>query len=81
MAHHPNGTLDEKLLPSVGNGRVATNVFSADAFVNGVYSGRLGESHRARLRPRHSSDFAVQGCSEAEEGRQYLLDMYRGERF
>ncbi|CAG9784083.1 unnamed protein product [Diatraea saccharalis] len=36
-------------MPSVGNGHVATNVFSDTVYMNGLYNGRGGRSHRARI--------------------------------
>ena len=78
MARHDNGTINEKLLRSVGNGHIATNVFGDTVFVDGVYNGRLGESHRARLRARHASDFEVVGCTGQQEERLYILNMESG---
>ncbi len=67
------------LLASVGNGHLATNVFSDAVFVNGVYNGRLGESHRARVQSLHASEFRiVEGCVSQEPERLYRLDMRRG---
>ncbi|CAK1544235.1 unnamed protein product [Leptosia nina] len=40
---------DDHFMPSVGNGHIATNVFSDTVYMNGVYNGRKGESRRARI--------------------------------
>ncbi|XP_013201193.2 protein-glucosylgalactosylhydroxylysine glucosidase [Amyelois transitella] len=40
---------DDRLMPSIGNGHIATNIFSDTVYMNGVYNGRKGESHRARI--------------------------------
>ncbi|XP_047545214.1 protein-glucosylgalactosylhydroxylysine glucosidase [Vanessa atalanta] len=40
---------DDRFMPSVGNGHIATNVFSDTVYMNGLYNGRKGESHRARI--------------------------------
>lgn len=34
---------------SIGNGHVATDVFSDTVYMNGLYNGERGESHRARV--------------------------------
>ncbi|RVE43011.1 hypothetical protein evm_012323 [Chilo suppressalis] len=40
---------DERFMASIGNGHVATNVFSDTVYMNGLYNGRAGRSHRARI--------------------------------
>ncbi|CAH2067404.1 unnamed protein product, partial [Iphiclides podalirius] len=40
---------DNRFMPSVGNGHLATNVFSDTVYMNGLYNGFRGESHRARI--------------------------------
>ncbi|XP_045763177.1 protein-glucosylgalactosylhydroxylysine glucosidase [Maniola jurtina] len=40
---------DDRFMPSVGNGHLATNVFSDTVYMNGLYNGRRGESRRARI--------------------------------
>ena len=39
---------DPRLVPAVGNGRVATQVLSDTIYVNNVYNGFGNNSHRAR---------------------------------
>lgn len=36
-------------MASIGNGHVAANVFSDTVYMNGLYNGNKGESHRARI--------------------------------
>lgn len=36
-------------MPSIGNGHLATNVFSDTVYMNGLYNGHRGESRRARI--------------------------------
>lgn len=36
-------------MPSIGNGHVATNIFSDTVYLNGLYNGEKGESRRARI--------------------------------
>jgi protein-glucosylgalactosylhydroxylysine glucosidase len=40
---------DDRFMPAVGNGHIATNVFSDTVHINGLYNGRAGESRRARI--------------------------------
>ncbi|XP_041984111.1 protein-glucosylgalactosylhydroxylysine glucosidase-like isoform X1 [Aricia agestis] len=40
---------DDHFMPSIGNGHVATNIFSDTVYMNGLYNGRKGESRRARI--------------------------------
>ncbi|XP_039765165.1 protein-glucosylgalactosylhydroxylysine glucosidase [Pararge aegeria] len=40
---------DDRFMPSIGNGHLATNVFSDTVYMNGLYNGRKGESRRARI--------------------------------
>ena len=72
-------SLNVRLLPSVGNGHLATNVWSDSIYVNGVYNGRLGNSSRARIQSMHASDFYVTGCDDPE--RLYRLDTRQGTVF
>ena len=73
---NPDGSVNERLLPSVGNGHIATNVFTDTLFVNGVYTGRLGESHRARIQSLYASEWEVEGCADPQ--RTYRLDTRQG---
>ncbi|XP_059058126.1 protein-glucosylgalactosylhydroxylysine glucosidase isoform X1 [Achroia grisella] len=41
--------LEDRFMPSIGNGHIATNIFSDTVYMNGLYNGRKGESHRARI--------------------------------
>ncbi|XP_045486467.1 protein-glucosylgalactosylhydroxylysine glucosidase [Pieris rapae] len=40
---------DDHFMPSIGNGHIATNIFSDTVYKNGLYNGRKGESRRARI--------------------------------
>ncbi|XP_049885269.1 protein-glucosylgalactosylhydroxylysine glucosidase [Pectinophora gossypiella] len=40
---------DDRFMPSIGNGHLATNIFSDTVYMNGLYNGRQGESRRARI--------------------------------
>ncbi|KOB62597.1 Maltose phosphorylase, partial [Operophtera brumata] len=36
-------------MPSIGNGHIAANIFSDTVYMNGLYNGKNGNSHRARI--------------------------------
>lgn len=38
-----------RFMPSIGNGHLATTVFSDTVYMNGLYNGLNGRSHRARI--------------------------------
>lgn len=40
---------DEHFMASIGNGQIATNVFSDTVYMNGLYNGKQGLSRRARI--------------------------------
>ncbi|XP_053605978.1 protein-glucosylgalactosylhydroxylysine glucosidase [Plodia interpunctella] len=40
---------EDRFMPSIGNGHIATNIFSDTIYMNGVYNGKKGKSHRARI--------------------------------
>ncbi|CAG9133486.1 unnamed protein product [Plutella xylostella] len=40
---------DDRFMPSIGNGHIATNIFSDTVYMNGLYNGKHGESRRARI--------------------------------
>jgi protein-glucosylgalactosylhydroxylysine glucosidase len=40
---------DDRFMPAIGNGHIATNVFSDAVHINGLYNGKAGESHRSRI--------------------------------
>ncbi len=42
----------DRFMASVGNGHVATVLTSNTIFMNGLYSGKGGDSHRARIPAR-----------------------------
>ena len=66
---------DDRLVPGVGNGHVATQVYSDTMYVNNVYNGYTNTSHRARI----PSTAAIQiNVTDAYES-NYTLDMKQGE--
>ncbi len=49
MAIYRSLPTNELEMPSVGNGHLATGVHTDTVYMNGLYNGELGESHRARI--------------------------------
>lgn len=43
LPHLEDGSVNVRLLPSIANGHIATNVWSDTIYVNGLYNGKLGE--------------------------------------
>jgi len=54
-----------KFYPSVGNGHLGHTIYRDAVFVNGIYSGELGWSHRARFPAVHESNFTVQSTTSS----------------
>lgn len=69
-----NSSIDTKLMAYVGNGHLASTVFDNAIYVNGMYNGARGVSHRARLPNMHN--FQIKGDYPTK---QYALDMKNGE--
>ncbi len=65
-----------KLLPYVGNGHLASTVFDGSIYVNGLYNGKEGESHRASLPNIHN--FSIQSPDTFFKDQQYALDLKNG---
>ena len=74
-----NGTLDNKLLSYVGNGHLASTVFDTSIYVNGLYNGKEGESHRARIPNIHN--FFLNSPDGNFKDKQYVLHLKNGENF
>lgn len=68
-----NSSIDTKLMAYVGNGHLASTVFDSAIYVNGLYNGARGVSHRARLPNMHN--FQIKGSYPTK---QYVLDMKNG---
>ncbi|OWF37122.1 protein-glucosylgalactosylhydroxylysine glucosidase-like [Mizuhopecten yessoensis] len=67
---------DAASMPTIGNGYLATLVHSDTMYMNGVYNGPNGTSHRARL--RSTSSINITDFSFPVTGRKYSLDVGRG---
>ncbi len=73
----PNGTLENKLLPYVGNGHLASTLFDKHIYLNGLYNGNRGESHRAGLPNIHN--FFMNSPDSVFKDKQYALHLKNGE--
>lgn len=71
-----NQQIDPKLMPYVGNGHLASTIFDNAVYLNGVYNGREGESHRANIPSIHN--FKIEPLSDDFKDRQYVLDVKHG---
>ena len=66
---------NELEMPSVGNGHIATGVYTDTIYMNGLYNGELGESHRARI----PSQINIRTSSVANATqRRFILDTKKG---
>ena len=69
---------DERLMATVGNGFLATSVFSDSVFVSGVYNGRRREpSHRARVPSSVAIRMSLEDKTVATTT-TYSLDVQKG---
>ncbi|CAF4972350.1 unnamed protein product [Rotaria sp. Silwood1] len=59
-----NGSsLDFRLLPYIGNGHIATVVYSDVIYMNGLYNGENGTSHRAHIPSALNWEFKINSSS------------------
>ncbi|XP_019617220.1 PREDICTED: acid trehalase-like protein 1 [Branchiostoma belcheri] len=65
---------DRKFMATVGNGYVATTVYSDTIFMNGLFNGEGGASHRARIPATVSVTVSLDGSTN----QSYALDVARG---
>ncbi|XP_033736120.1 protein-glucosylgalactosylhydroxylysine glucosidase-like [Pecten maximus] len=71
-----DGLPDAASMPTIGNGYIATLVHSDTMYVDGVYNGPNGTSHRARL--RSTASINITDFSFPVKDRKYSLDAGRG---
>lgn len=64
---------DDRFAPPIGNGYLATNVFSDAIYVDGVFNGYREDSHRARIPSTASIRVTSEVISDV-----YRLDMRNG---
>ncbi|XP_067687127.1 protein-glucosylgalactosylhydroxylysine glucosidase-like [Haliotis asinina] len=63
--------LNLRYMASVGNGHIATVVYSPTVYMNGLYNGPQGWSHRAAIHSQHDLTLSVAG----ETNRNHALDI------
>ena len=68
--------IDPRFWPTVGNGHVATVVYSDTVFMNGLYNGNGTESMRARIPAMTAVN--IQSISPNGTARLFVLDMKKG---
>ncbi|KAI9552765.1 hypothetical protein GHT06_020645 [Daphnia sinensis] len=69
--------VDELEMPSVGNGQLATGVYTDTVYMNGLYNGELGESHRARIPSQINIRMSV-GANQTVTDQRFILDTEKG---
>lgn len=68
---------DELEMPSVGNGQLATVIYTDTVYMNGLYNGELGESHRARIPSQINIRMDVAPNITVTQ-RRFILDTEKG---
>ena len=67
---------DTRLIPGIGNGHVATQVYSDTIYISNVYNGYTNSTHRARI----PSTVGITVTKDDLIDRNYTLDMRRGDQ-
>lgn len=67
-------------MPSIGNGQLSTGVYTDTVYMNGLYNGELGESHRARIPSQINIRMSIDGGQTVTQQR-FILDTEKGNRF
>ena len=69
---------DERLMATIGNGYLATRIYSDSVFVSGVYNGRRREpSHRTRVPSTVAIRMSLENDSDVTTNNFYSLDVER----
>jgi len=67
--------------PTVGNGHIATAVFTDNVFMNGLFNGFKGESHRAIIPSRNNVKIVFDEASAGNvTDHLYSLDVEKGQK-
>ncbi|XP_070540416.1 protein-glucosylgalactosylhydroxylysine glucosidase-like [Ptychodera flava] len=71
--------VDYKYLPTVGNGHIAHVVYTDTLHVNGLYNGKEGGSHRARIPVKNAIRITIEDeTDEKTAKRTHSLDVAKG---
>ena len=75
-----DGQVNTRLMPYVGNGHLASTVFDDAIYVNGVYNGQRGVSHRARVPNMHNFNIKPSNASNSDKflNTNYCMDFKHG---
>lgn len=68
---------NDRFMPSIGNGHIAANIFSDTVYINGLYNGRKGKSHRARI-PNWANIRLNSTLTQQKHSPVYSLDTKEG---
>jgi len=72
-----NNQIEYKLMPYVGNGHLASTIFDNKVYLNGLYNGERGESHRARVPNIHNFTI-ISPDPNGFQNSHYALNMKEG---
>jgi hypothetical protein len=64
-------------MASVGNGHISTTVYTDTVYMNGLYNGERGESHRARIPSRNNIKLST-SASDVVTDHVFGLDVAQG---
>ncbi len=66
-------------MPPIANGHVATVPFTDTVYMNGLYNGVRGESHRARIPSLHNVRVDTTAGNKPLLSESFALDTYQSE--
>lgn len=67
---------DSSRLPTLGNGHIGFTVFAKELYMNGLYNGQGGLSHRARI-PNYVN-ILMEDCARNDEACNFTMNMHHG---
>ena len=76
-SHYHSLPKDTCCRATIANGYLGTVVYSDTVYMNGVYNGRLGDSHRARI-PSTAAIEVKLASGAASQNETFKLDVERG---
>jgi hypothetical protein len=74
-----DNTINTRLMPYVGNGHLASTIFDDSIYVNGLYNGQRGVSHRGKIPNMHNFDIKPSnGSANGFIRKSYSMDFGHG---
>ena len=75
-----DNTINTRLMPYVGNGHLASTIFDDAIYVNGVYNGQRGVSHRGKIPNMHNFDIKTSNGTNGDKfnRKAYTMDFGHG---